>query len=524
MATEAAQIAPATPAPVKASLTQRASLTAVASLLDYTARAVVGLIVVPILVTGLGRSLYGVWEILSRLVAYMNGADGRPTEALRLKIANHMSSTDVVDKQRLIGSAVAVWLLFLPIVATAGIVLVWLAPTFAKTGAEQSGIVRIACTLLVVSFMLGTLASIPESVLRGANLGYKRMGFQATLSVIGGILMIGSVSLGMGLPGLAWAQVGLALVTGVCYWWLVRQFVPWFGVIRPDRGEVKSLLSMSLWLSAGDVIAKLLLASDVLVLGLIISSSAVTTYVLTSYTARLGANLYALVAGAATPGLGGVIGAREHERAARARADMLAVTWMFATIAGATILIWNKTFVALWVGQQNYAGVWPNVLVVLIAVQSTFIRNDSYVIDASLRPRLRVTVGACGAALAIGLMALLTPRLGITGICLGLIAGRMVQTITYPIIARACLGAVSLPGAVTQWIRRLAAMAAVFVGATWLGQRVTVSHWATWLFGVSLTAVLLAALAWATGLDGSGRQAVLARANSVLKGVKKWRA
>jgi len=495
----------------------------VASLLDYGARAVVGLVAVPILVDGLGRSLYGVWEILSRLIAYMTGADGRPTEALRLTIANHLTRTDDAAKRRLVGSAMAVWLLFLPVVAAVGAVLVWLAPAFAKVAPPVHAMVRVAGALLVASFLLGSLASIPESVLRGANLGYKRMGYQAGLSVVGGVLMTGAVWLGLGLEGLAWAQVALAVVTGVCFWWLVRQFVPWFGIARPSAREVKSLLGMSVWLSAGDVIAKLLLASDVLVLGLLISSSAVTNYVLTGYSARLGANLYALAAGAATPGLGGVIGERQHGRAAQAREDMLAATWVFATVVGATILLWNRSFLGLWVGHQNYAGVWPNVLLVLAAAQSTFIRNDAYVIDAALRPRLRVLVGAAAAALAIALMVLLTPRLGIVGVCLGLLGGRLTQTVAYPMIARACLGPAPRPSAAGHWVRRLAAMSALFAAAAWLGQRVIVSGWAMWGAGVALTALVLPGVAWAAGLDGPERRTFLERIRSVIDGVRRWR-
>jgi len=523
MATDAPRLAEPLPVAAPASLTQRATLTAVASLLDYAARAVVGLVTIPILVGGLGRSLYGVWEILSRLIAYMTGADGRPTEALRLTISNHLNRTDDDAKRRLVGSAVFVWLLFLPVVAVVGAVIVWLAPTFAKVPPPEHAMVRVTGALLVASFLLGSLASIPESVLRGANLGYKRMGYQAGLSVIGGVLMVAAVWLGLGLRGLAWAQIALALVTGLCFWWLVRQFVPWFGVARPSGTEVKSLLGMSVWLSAGDVIAKLLLASDVLVLGLLVSSSAVTSYVLTGYSARLGLNLFALVAGAATPGLGGVIGAQQHSRAARIRDDLLAVTWLFATAVGTTILVWNRAFLDLWVGSQNYAGVWPNVLIVLATAQSAFIRNDAFVIDAALRPRLRVLVGTGAAALTIGLMVLLTPTLGIVGVCIGLLGGRLVQTIAYPIIVRACLGATPQPSAAAQWVRRLITMAALFAGATWLGQRVTASTWVLWGAGVALTALLLPALAWAVGLDAAGRHAVLERVRGVLGGVRPWR-
>src|SRR5881398_1692493 len=75
-------------------LTRRASLNALQSLLDYGARLGVGLLVTPIVVAGLGRSLFGVWEMLNRLVSYMSAADGRPTEALRLIVANRQAVDD----------------------------------------------------------------------------------------------------------------------------------------------------------------------------------------------------------------------------------------------------------------------------------------------------------------------------------------------------------------------------------------------------------------------------------------------
>ena len=51
---------PAPARPKSATLTRRASLTAVASLLDYAVKAGVSLVITPILVGTLGRSLYGI--------------------------------------------------------------------------------------------------------------------------------------------------------------------------------------------------------------------------------------------------------------------------------------------------------------------------------------------------------------------------------------------------------------------------------------------------------------------------------
>src|SRR5437016_14288230 len=123
MATEAVGLPapPVAPPRRAASLTQRASLNVAASLLDYAAKIAVNFIVIPILVAGLGRSLYGVWEMLGRLVGYMTAGDGRPTQALRLVISTLQASDDDGAKRRYVGGAIVVWLLFLPVVVAAEI-------------------------------------------------------------------------------------------------------------------------------------------------------------------------------------------------------------------------------------------------------------------------------------------------------------------------------------------------------------------------------------------------------------------
>src|SRR2546427_12295381 len=105
---------PVADAPRPVTLTQRASLNVIASLLDYGAKIAVGLVVVPILVGGPGRSLYGVWEMLGRLVGYMTAGDGRPTQALRLVISTLHASDEGGRKRGDVGGAHRVVLRPLP--------------------------------------------------------------------------------------------------------------------------------------------------------------------------------------------------------------------------------------------------------------------------------------------------------------------------------------------------------------------------------------------------------------------------
>ena len=465
---------------------------------------------------GLGRSLFGVWEMLGRLIGYISATDGRPTEALRLVVAARQAIDDPAGHRRAVGSALAVWLAFLPIVAGIGAALVWVAPIVTKVGPELRPAVHLTAALLVAGFLLGGLAAVPESVLRGMNLGYRRMGLQAGLNIIGGVLMALAVTRGLGLAGVAGAQLALGALTGICFWALARRYVPWFGVARPTRAEVGTLLTMSAWLAGGELIAKLSLASDAVILGAVVSSSVVTTYVLTGYAARLALGLHFLTVGSAMPGLGGLLGQRQFERAAQLRRELLTLTWLFATTVGATILLWNRSFLGLWVGEQLYAGFWVNLLTVLVTVQTALVRSDAYLLDAALQPRPRVIVSVVAAVLIVGIALALTPSLGMVGVCLGLLVGRGTQSIAYPALLSASFGG---PRRVAfRPIARPAVVSALLFAATGvLGERVRAPNWFAWAGLVAMSFTLLLAVALVAGLPAEPRRRVLAR------GVEMWR-
>jgi O-antigen/teichoic acid export membrane protein len=493
------------------SLTWRASLNLMQSMLDYSAKLAVGLVVIPILVSTLGRGTFGVWEMLGRLMGYLESTDGRPTQALRLVISNRQSHNDVLDKRRWIGSALAVWVCFLPLWLVAGGLLIWLAPSITKIEPSLYGTVRAACGILTGGVLLAGLTSLPESVLRGMNLGYKRMGLQAGLSVLGGALLVGAVSLGTGLVGLATASVLLIGCTGLCFLLLVRQQLPWFGVERPSRDQVRMLLQMSVWIAVGDIVAKLLLASDVLVLGMVLSPAIVTTYVLTGYAPLLSVNLHSLAADSVIPGLAGIIGDKSYARAALLRRELLAVTIMFVTAAGCAILLWNRSFVHLWVGAENYAGTWTNLLLVLIAAQTAFIRCDAYIIDAALQPGWRVRVSAIAAVVAVALSVVLTRLLGMPGLCLGILAGRAIQSAWYPMLVRSCLSRTAEAGG-TWLIRPLGTTAVLFGLSAYGGEHLLVRSWIGWGLAVVLTAALALGISLQCGLPSGVRRLIWARA------------
>src|SRR6266516_3867404 len=466
-------------------LTRRASLNVAAFGLDFGVKTAVGLVITPLLVGRLGTVLFGTWEMLDRLAGYVASVGGRPSEALRLLVANRQTIADPAAQRRAVGGALVVWLICLPLAAAAAAVVAWYAPAITGAGPGLRTTIRIAAALVLAG------------------------------GVLGGALTAAAVYGGLGLAGVAGAQVALAALSALCFWWLARTYVVWFGASRPARAETRSLASLAAWLAGGDLIAKLLLGSDVLILGTLLSPAAVTTYVLTAYAPRAAVAVHGSAVGAAMPGLAGLIGERQYGRAALARGDLMILTWLFATAVGTTILLWNRSFVALWVGAEHYGGAVVDLLIVCIAFQTAFIRADAFIIDAALRSWLRVLIAAVAAVVTITLAVVLTRALGIAGLCLGVLAGRLIQTVAYPVLAGRCVGGST--GVTPATLGRAVLVAgALFAAGLALGDRMLAPNWLVWAAAVPASLALALGIAFSAGLSRQARQAVVLRAAELL--------
>src|SRR6185295_8384546 len=161
-------------------------------------------------------------------------------------------------------------------------------------------------------------------------------------------------------------------------------------------------LGLSWWYLAWNLVLQLLKAGDVIILGIFGSVELVTHYSLTRYIPETVIGLIAIVVFGITPGLGGVIGKRDFERANRVRNEIMTITWFIVTVFGSTMLLWNQSFVNLWVGKEYYVGKYANLLMTLMISQFVFIRNDANIIDLTLDLRQKVLNGLISAALSAG--------------------------------------------------------------------------------------------------------------------------
>lgn len=486
---------------------QKGYLNSVTAIIDYVGGQAVGFIVSPFIVGGLGSSLYGIWQMLGQLTGYGKMADTRATQVLKWTVAAKRDIADPEELRSEVTSALWITVLILPLVLLIGGVVVWYAPYV--TGADESyfNLIRIVCSLLMFAMVIHKLFDIFEAVLRGMNLGYKRMGIRAGIIAFGGVMKVFVITQGYGLAGLSVVEILLALITGLTFYFIVRKNVGWFGFGKTTRAKTLTYGKLSGWFMAFSGTKILLLNSDKVLLGFFVGPLYVTQYTITMFTTYAVQGLVYAVVNGIIPGIGTLFGKKEFDKVKKARSLINNMNWFLVVSFGVGILLFNKSFVSLWIGAEHFAGTMENLFIILMAVQFIFFQSDSLIINVSLDLKMKVLLSVIASGFTLFFAYLLVEEYQILGLCWSILLGRLILTVGYPLILKRQMSDASgiHPGTV---FRPLSIALILFVSASYLGEQILISNWFMLIFLGALS-VLAAGLVFGfTGISSAERMEI----------------
>ncbi|RYF96198.1 MAG: polysaccharide biosynthesis protein [Chitinophagaceae bacterium] len=429
-----ATIAPKQKLKGKVNLKQRAYLNSLSGMIDYAGVQITGFFINPFIVSGLGSSMYGIWQMINQMTGYTKMVDTRATQVLKWSLAAKRDVAAEEEMRNDVTTALVVTALTMPFALIIGAVLSWYAPHIVQAQAEYVNLIRITCSILIFGLIINKFFDLFEAVLGGMNLGYKRMGFRAMVIAVGGVIKILVIINGFGIIGLSIVQVALSLFTGFIFYRIVKKHVPWFRFGKTNTGRVKAFGKLSGWYMAFTTLKMLLMNSDKIILGYIIGPLYVAKYSLTMFTSMAVQGAVVNMITGVTPGISSMYGNQEFEKVNRARKTIMLFAWLVSAAIGCTILMVNKSFVSLWVGSEHYAGNFENLLILLISVQVIFFQIDSFIINVTLNMKSKVQLSACVAVLSIVLGFLLIQKYQIAGLCFSVLIGRLFYTIGFPVL------------------------------------------------------------------------------------------
>jgi O-antigen/teichoic acid export membrane protein len=417
-------------------------LNAVTGYLNFIANAILTFFISPILVSYVGVHNFGLWKTIAKFLDFTTIADGRATQALKWIIARKEKNGSNLERQQAIGSAFKIWLYFLPFLIILIFSLVYILPNIIQ-GLQRSeyDLIRIVGVILGVNIILNPLFGIPDAILVGTNKGYKSVGFQTVALITTNILMVVFTSLGYGIIGIAFVVLFSTFFNGIIIFLLCKRNTPWFGIKSPSKLQVREFFGFSAWVLVWSFIMRLLLASEIIILSLIYGPEKITQYTFTIYIVQLGIAISLITGSAIMPGLGGLIGMQDKDRAISIIRNTREIILLIAILFGAVILLLNPSFVTLWVGNEFYLGNNVNLFIVLLMIQLIIIRNEGQIQDLSLKIKRKVVLGLLSSfgSLFLGILCFKIFS-SIESVFCGLFIGRLVLSFSFPHMVNDMLG------------------------------------------------------------------------------------
>lgn len=386
----------------------------------YGVSIVSGLVVTPILLGAIGTSSFGIWAFIGAITIYLSVLDlGVGPSVVRFAAeARGRRAPEDTNAIASLGLALygVIGLATLPI----GLALAWLVPTLVDTPADQIWSARIATFLVVLSiaarFPLGLFNNLLVGQQRfdlqnGAN--FVSMSLYATLVAIllpngGGLILLGALTL-------ATQVLRLALPLA----WLRRE-LPDLRLRRShlSRARIRELIVFSWSNFLVHVANKVVFATDIVVVGIVLGPEAAALYAIPAKLFTLAFGLGSVGTNLLYPALAEHEGAGEDERQRRLLLAGLRGGTAAAVLLALPLLLIPDQLIEGWVG-DGYGESSP-VLVLLALV--LLVHQPIYLVTQFLIARARQRAIARALVLAgvanVVLSVVLATTVGLWGVAL----------------------------------------------------------------------------------------------------------
>lgn len=469
----------------------------------------VGILITPLLVRGLGIELFGTWGIIQRSVAYLGLADLRSMETLKFRLALDQSNEDIEARRRAIGTALMTWLYSLPVGILGSAALVYGLPILVG-GGSVSHPVRLGMAIAAIGVLVDRASSLPQSVLRGLNEDYRAMGLDTLAILLGGVLTAAALFSDLGLPGVAGAGlVGVIAFNGTRFYIAKRTF-RWFGISRPLRDEIRAFLTLSGWRLFGELATLLMASIDVILIGVLIGPAPAAIYLTTQAVLRFAMGPITEIIGSGGPALTMLCGAKQWDRVRALRQEQHLLGIGLGTIVGASTLALNASFLQLWLGEKFYGGPVLTLLFVVVFFQTILASTDTLIADAVLEYRARTVISliAGGGLIAAGFF--LIDWLGLEGAALSVVIARLIVLVFLPRLIGRKIGT-KTRALISPLLRSLVVTAIGFVAAARLATVIRADSWIEFFLALGGSVVAMALTWWFVALRRLERRQVRTR-------------
>ncbi|MGW0161211.1 lipopolysaccharide biosynthesis protein [Mycobacterium sp. NPDC003323] len=426
---------------------------------NFIVVAAAGFIVNPILLGALGPVMFGIWKSLQRYLDFATVADGRASQALKWIVASRRDLSDQ-ELRRDVGAAVIIWFRWLPVALTLAVGVTIAMPVLIKDiPPDAKQLAYSVAAILAANTLLAGVLTIPDSVLVGVNQGYRSMIVNTATVIATNTAMVAAAMMGYPLWSLAAFVLLGAVFNFVINRQIVKRAVPWWGLARPERSDLRRVFSYSTWTLGWVAVDKLFVASELIIISVMIGVTGVTQYTFTTYVMQFVTSIALITASGFMPTLGSQLARSDLDAAAERSRSVRHLVLGVAVIGSSAVLALNGAFVDWWVGPAQYMGTVLNALLVICGLQLASIRVDGQILDVTMRiaPKVLFGLGVSIGGILVGCLVYFTTNSLVLALA-AVILVRSVCNLAFP-----CLVARSVKGSALPWWPKLLAISLLLV-------------------------------------------------------------
>jgi O-antigen/teichoic acid export membrane protein len=287
--------------------------------------------------------------------------------------------------------------------------------------------------IIIISIFMGikSLLGIPEAIIRGNNLEYKTFFVDPLRMLLYGALVYFLLEKGFGLMGIISAIIISSIFDFVLRFIAQNYYLPNYKSSMPSTSKIKEFTSSGSWYMGSSFFSQILNSFDIIMIGMIFGMGQVTIYTLSKSILFRIAESISDITGGITASIGELIGANRIDKLIKIRKLLLRINIIIGITIMSYFIIFNSSFILLWVGASNFIGESINLIFSLTSFFVLLNLTDEIFINSLHAFKEKTKVMLYTVIIAIFFGYLLSVYLGLIAIPLGLMIAKIYQWHSY---------------------------------------------------------------------------------------------
>jgi O-antigen/teichoic acid export membrane protein len=395
-------------------------------------------IIIPVYIKYLGRADYGLWITISGLVTYLGLLNFGLSQTTANYFGKAVAKDDVLEQSKILSTGF--WF-YLKIIGLALLVLIFIGPwlpvhLLIKGTAHTNESAQYILLVTAICFLIESPFSLFSACLK--NIG--KIHLQQSIAAIHNIarLLVAFIYLYLSsnLIGLIVVLACTNIFIHFLNYIVLKHKLPATS-ISPKYYDNKMLSNMivpSFYFLLLQISGAIAFSTDSLVISAMLGTELVTSYAVAQRLAYMAMGVVTIISINYGPSFLAAYSLRDIEKLSLLFKRAMFISVIMGTLGFACLLIIGPFFIPFWVGEKNYVGFFPYLMITSLMLIQMALYPADILLTITSNHKVYSLVALWEAFLNLGLSIYLAPILGVGGVAMG------------SLIAR-CLGA----GPVMMW-------------------------------------------------------------------------